>query len=415
MLQPQSIDRTIDRIVREEWGRILASLTKSLGDIQLAEDVLQDAIVAAMDTWAARGIPKVPAAWLLTTARRKALDRIRRDRNFASKRAELAILTELEAVPGDTGGAEMIPDKRLEMIFTCCHPALEDKTSLALTLRTLGGLTTEEIAAAFLDSRAAMAQRLTRAKKKIALAGIPYAIPQAEDLPGRLSMVLGVIYLIFNEGYATRTGAHPVRADLTDEAIRLGRIMHQLMPCEAEVAGLLALMLLHDARRASRVAEAGAMIPLEDQNRARWDRALIAEGDDILRTALTKGRIGPYQLQAAISAVHAHAPSWDETDWPQIVALYDLLYQMQPSAVVQVNRAVAVSYARSVNEGLALLADADSGEMRRYQPYHAARADFLARAGDAAAARAAFETAIALSDNRAEHEFLRGKMSALKR
>ena len=400
MLPPRSLTCAIDATVREEWGRILASLVKTLGDIQLAEDCLQDAVLVAVEKWAKDGLPKSPAAWLISVARRKAIDRLRRSQNFASKQAEIAYLIELDA--RDATEDEVVPDKRLEMIFTCCHPALEEKTRVALTLRTLGGLSTEDIAAAFLDKPDAMSQRLVRAKRKISGAGIPYRVPEAVDLDERLASVLTVIYLIFNAGYGTKSA-------LCGEAIRLGRIVYGLMPDETEVAGLLALMLLHDARRAARLGASGEFVPLEAQNRARWDHGQIDEGVRLLKVVLPKGRVGPYQLQAAISAVHGQARSWEATDWVEISALYEVLYRIQPSPVVRINQAVAVSYAISLERGMEMLEDAaKDSKLDRYQPYWAARADFLKRAGSAEA-QACFERAIELSENAEEAAFLRHK------
>ena len=352
MLPPQTPAQAIERTAREEWGRILAALVKSFGDFQLAEDCLQDAVTRALEVWGDSGLPDAPDAWLMTTARRRAIDRIRRDTRFAARRAELSHLLDSAHLDQSEVAQEVIPDKRLEMIFTCCHPALDQKTQVALTLRTIGGLSTGDIAAAFLDKPATMAQRLVRAKQKIASAGIPYAIPQQADLPERIAAVLAVIYLIFNQGYLTLNAQSQ---SLTDEAIRLGRIMFHLLPGEPEVMGLLALMLLHEARRHGRRNGQGELIALEDQNRKRWDRAKIVEGDALLHRALPQGAVGPYQLQAAISGIHAGSPTWDATDWAQIAVLYGLLFQIQPSPVVQVNHAVAVSYARSAAEGIALL------------------------------------------------------------
>jgi RNA polymerase sigma-70 factor (ECF subfamily) len=406
-----SVRQAIDQTVREEWGRILAALTKSLGDIQLAEDCLQDAIARAIDVWPEQGLPRSPAAWLITIARRRAIARFRRDARWAARVPELSLLMDLENAPTAYEDSPVIPDKRLEMIFTCCHPALAEKTQIALTLRTLGGLTTDEIATAVLDKPDAMAQRLVRAKNKIATARIPYEIPDASMLPDRIKAVLSVIYLIFNQGYSNASTDH---THLSDEAIRLARIVGNLMPHDTEVAGLLALMLLHDARRIARQTEAGEMIPLPLQNRARWDKAKIAEGDMILQKSLPQGALGPYQLQAAISAVHAGSPSWDATDWPQIAALYDLLYKMQPSAVVRINQAMAVSYATSVKAALDLLTlVADDPQVAGYQSYHVARADLLERSGNHAGARNSYDAAIALTPQIAERAFLTGKRNAV--
>jgi len=414
MLPLLPLQSAIEKTVREEWGQILAALVKVLGDFQLAEDSLQDAVISAMDHWQKNGLPASPAAWLITTARRKAIDQLRRNKNFASKQQEISYLMDLDHQTIGEQETQVIPDKRLEMIFTCCHPALEEKTRVALTLRALGGLSTEEIAGAFLDKPETMQQRLTRAKKKIALAGIPYEIPDSDVLSERISSVLNVIYLIFNEGYSATAGANLTRTDLSDEAIRLARIVHLLLPDEAEIAGLLALMLLHDSRRVARTGLQDEMIPLEHQNRARWDRAKIREGGALLEQVLPKNKLGPYQLQAAISAVHANSATWAQTDWPQIAALYGLLFALQPSPVVRLNQAIAISYAGSVSVALQMLNDiAGDEKMSHYQPYFAARADILARAGESEQAADCLKKAIALSDNQAERTFLEAKMAAL--
>ncbi|MEJ8562939.1 RNA polymerase sigma factor [Yoonia sp. GPGPB17] len=405
MMPPQTPAQAIERTVREEWGRILAALVKSLGDFQLAEDCLQDAVARALEVWADKGLPDVPAAWLITTARHRAIDVIRKDTRFAAHKAELSHL--LDEAQHDDITHEVIPDKRLEMIFTCCHPALDQKTQVALTLRTLGGLSTDDIAAAFLDKPATMAQRLVRAKQKIAGARIPYQIPQQADLAQRITAVLAVIYLIFNRGYSTLNARSQ---PLTTEAIRLARIMCQLLPDEPEIMGLLALMLLHNARRHSRRNREGDLIPLDEQNRKRWDRAQIDEGNALLGKALPQGAVGPYQLQAAISGVHANGATWDETDWAQIAALYTLLFKIQPTPVIQINHAVAVSYAQSVSAGLTLLSPLeDAREFARYQPYHAACAALFARNGEGERAKQSYAKAIALTDDPAERRFLRRK------
>ncbi len=411
MLPPLTLERTIDKTVREEWGRILASLVKSLGDLQLAEDCLQDAIVSAMSHWRKNGLPNSPAAWLITVARRKAIDRLRKGQSFAAKQNEISYLFDLENETNDEMDIGDIPDKRLELIFTCCHPALEEKTQVALTLRTLGGLSTEDIARAYLDSADTMQRRLSRAKKKIAAVKIPYRVPDQEDLPERLSTVLRVLYLIFNEGYSASSGECLTRSDLSEEAIRLTRIVSRLLPNETEVAGLLALMLLHDARRTARTNPDGSMIALEHQNRARWNNAKITEGVSILTDTLPKRRIGPYQLQAAISAVHDQSPSWDDTDWQEILALYDLLYEIQPSPVVLINRAMAVSYARSIDDALTLLDQANGdGELDTYQHYFAARADLFSRIEKFEQAASDLKTSIGLSKNDQERAFLHAKL-----
>ena len=407
MLPPLSTEQVIERTVREEWGRILASLVSGLNDLQLAEDCLQEAVISALDHWGKNGLPRSPSAWLITVARRKALDKLRRAQNFARKENEIAYLLELENRPLDDPMMETIPDKRLEMIFTCCHPALERKSQVALTLRTLGGLSTDEIAAAFLDKPSSMQKRITRAKQQIARGAIPYEVLQDADLPERTSAVLSVLYLIFNEGYSANSGTAVLRSDLSVEAIRLTRIIAALLPNDCEAAGLLALMLLHDSRRNARVGPAGEMIALEDQNRKRWDRGKIQEGVAILKETLAKQGIGPYQIQAAISAVHAQSPAWDQTDWAEIVALYELLFAMQPLPVVQVNLAVAVSYAQTPDAALTIMEKvATAAKIQTYQPYHAAMDNLLARAGRIAEAKVSFENAIELSENAQEIAFL---------
>lgn len=416
MLPPFQIEQAIARLVREDWGRILASLVCSYKDWQLAEDVLQDAVEQAMSVWSKGGLPDSPAAWLLTTARRKAIDQFRRDAKYAELLPELTHQSQLIAHADEFGIDNVIQDKRLELIFTCCHPAIDQKTSVALTLRTLGGLSTEEIANAFLDKTQTMAQRLSRAKNKIAKAAIPFEIPDETKLKDRLDAVLAVIYLIFNEGYSASSGDKTTRAELSNEAIRLARIVKQLMPEQTEVAGLLALMLLHDSRRNARQTSDSAFVPLEQQDRSKWDKAQILQGTQLLKETLAKQKIGVYQLQAAISALHAEAPTWADTDWAQINALYELLYTMHPSAVVRVNHAVALSYAKSPEVALEMLATiANNPEMQRYQPFYAARADLQRRHGNIAAAKRDFKQAIVLSENSAQREFLtqRAKLTNL--
>jgi RNA polymerase sigma-70 factor (ECF subfamily) len=414
MLPPFKLEQAISSIVREEWGRILAALTKTTNNLELSEDALQDAVEIALVRWADEGLPDSPAAWLIQTARRKAIDRLRRDTRFAQLKPELSYLTEV-LKSTDEEHVEVIPDKRLELIFTCCHPAIEEKTQIALTLRTLGGLTTEEIARCFLDKPQAMAQRLARAKKKIAVAGIPYEIPPADVLPERLSAVLGVIYYIFNEGYAASTGNLVSRGNLVDEAIRLGRILALLMPKQSETIGLLSLMLLHDSRRRARQDNNGNLISLESQNRDAWDKQKMSEGIALIKSALLMQQLGPYQLQAAISAVHAEAKQWRDTDWPQIAALYQLLYRMQPTPVVTINYAVAVSYADSIESALQHLDEVEAmQEIKDYQPFYAAKADILMRAGHSTEATQYYEHAIALTDNEAEKQFLMSRLAKLR-
>ena len=392
----------------------MASLVSSINDWQLAEDVLQDAVEQAVVVWQKDGLPDSPAAWLITTARRKAIDHFRRTTKFAELQTELSYLIEMEQTGNEFDIDNVIPDKRLELIFTCCHPALDRKTQVSLTLRTLGGLTTDEIANAYLDKPQTMAQRLSRAKNKIAVAGIPFEIPEHSKLNERISAVLSVIYLVFNEGYAASTGKQITRADLSNEAIRLARIVAQLLPEQAEVNGLLALMLLHDSRRFARQDHDNRMISLEHQNRSVWDKGIISEGIDLLKATLAKQQVGAYQLQAAISAIHAESPSWEDTDWPQINSLYELLHTMHPSAVVRINQSIALSYAVSVEAALAMLAEVENDKsMAAYQPFYAARADLYFRDGNGKAAQQDFKRAIELSDNHAQIEFLTHRLNAI--
>ncbi|MFT4725894.1 MAG: RNA polymerase sigma-70 factor (ECF subfamily) [Granulosicoccus sp.] len=410
MLPPFRLDQSINRLVREEWGRILASLVSVVGSLQLAEDVLQDAVEVALVHWNENGIPEEPAAWLLKTAKRRAIDQLRRKSNFDKLQPALSYLLDMEGSNNSAIDDEedtVIPDKRLELVFTCCHPALDQKTRVALTLRSLGGLTTEEIANAFLDKKSTMAQRLARAKHKIVSAGIAYEVPPPEKLLERVNGVLSVVYFIFNEGYSASYGEHLTRTHLSDEAIRLGRVLQSLLPEHCEVAGLLSLMLLHESRRVSRKDNTGEVVMLEHQNRLRWDKVKICEGTVLLKNTLPKGQVGPYQLQAAISAIHAESAQWEDTDWAQIVALYELLYSMQPSPVIRVNQAVAISYARSPGEALELLDSlADQAIILEYQPYLVARADVLLRAGFKEEAAAQLCKAIESSDNASEKRFL---------
>jgi RNA polymerase sigma-70 factor (ECF subfamily) len=395
---------------RQERAAVLATLIRQVGDFQLAEDAVQDAFAEAIVAWDRDGIPARPGAWITITARRRAIDRLRRDRVLADRVGRLQVLAEREtsaATTAEDAGADAeetapssVADDRLRLIFTCCHPALGMQARIALTLRSLGGLTTGEIARAFLVAEPAMAQRLVRAKRKIAAARIPYRVPPDDELPDRLAGVLTVVYLIFNEGWSASGGDRLVRGELCAEAIRLGRLLVRLMPDDPEVAGVLALMLLHDSRRAARVDAHGELVALDEQDRALWDRGRIREGERLLDAALRRRRPGPFQLQAAIAALHATAPSAAETDHAQIAALYTQLARTTPSPVIDVNRAVAFGRAGRAAAGLALLAPllAD-GALARYAPLHAAHADLLERCGDSAGAARAYATAADCAEN----------------
>lgn len=414
MAAPNRAHAQIAGLIRKDWGRILAVLVRGLGDFALAEDCLQDAVLAALDNWPRKGLPQNPDAWLLTVARRKALDRLRRDANFARKAPDISYLLELEAQTSPQDAMTDIPDKRLELIFTCCHPAIEEKSRIALTLRALGGLTTSEIAAAFLDKTDAMAARLTRAKRKITDAGIPFRIPDAPDLPLRVTGVLRVIYLIFNEGYRSSGSSDMIRTDLIAEAIRLGHLMVLLMPKEKECHGLLALMLLHDSRRRARLGGEGELIPMEEQNRDLWDGEQIKQGKAHLLKALGPDA-GSYALQAAISAIHADAPDFRRTDWAQIHALYEVLYAREPNPVIRINQAVALSYISGPQPALDQLnALADGARFARYQPFFAARADIHARLNDHDRATADYRAALALTTAQAEQAFLTRRLLAIE-
>ena len=415
MENPQTV---VAATVREHWGRLLASLIRQLRDFDLAEDSLQDAVEQALRHWPARGIPDHPDAWLLTTARRGAINQLRRQASFSRKRLQLEVLADLQAEPVDTMSADMmnepITDERLRLIFTCCHPALGLPSRIALTLRTVGGLSTAEIAHAFMVAEATMAQRLVRAKRKISAAGIPYRVPPTELWAERLDAVLYVIYFIFNEGYTASGSTELIRADLSAEAIRLGRLLVTLVPDEPEVAGLLALMLFHDSRGSARTDQAGTFITLEEQDRKLWDRQQIAEADELLHRALSHSSAGPYRLQAAISGVHAHARCFADTEWEEIVALYELLDARRPSPVIKLNAAVAQSFARGVDEGLAAIdALVQDNELEDYQPFHAARADLFRRAGQTDAARDCYTRAITLTENAIERRFLEARLHEL--
>jgi RNA polymerase sigma-70 factor (ECF subfamily) len=404
---------------RDERAAVLATLIRQLGDFQLAEDALQDAFAAAIVAWERDGVPDRPGAWITTTARRRAIDRLRRERVLADRVERLGQLAALESA-GDPAGDDALPsgldDDRLRLIFTCCHPALAMPARIALTLRSLGGLTTGEIAQAFLVEETAMAQRIVRAKRKIATARIPYRIPPDEELPDRLAGVLRVVYLIFNEGWSASSGDRLVRGELCAEAIRLGRLLVRLMPDDPEVAGLLALMLLHDSRRDARVDEHGDLVALDDQDRARWDRGRIREGTLLLDGALRRRRPGPFQLQAAIASLHANSPSPEETDHAQIAALYGELARRTPSPVIEVNRAAALGRAGCARQGLALIEPLLGDDaLARYVPLHAAHADLLERTGDAEGASRAYATAAGCADNDVARAELRRRAARLAR
>jgi RNA polymerase sigma-70 factor (ECF subfamily) len=372
---------------------------------------VQEAFAEALRTWPSRGIPDNPGAWITTTARNRAIDRLRRERSLREKTETLGRLAELEALGGDETDVSGFPDDRLRLIFTCCHPALEMEARVALTLRTLGGLTTGEIARAFLVAEPAMGKRIVRAKAKIRDAAIPYRVPPADLLPERLPGVLAVLYLVFNEGYSATSGAL-LRVDLCEEAIRLARVVVELMPNEPEPAGLLALMLLHHSRRESRVSARGEFVLLEEQDRARWDHEMIDEGLSLLDRALAAGRPGAYQVQGAIAALHARAPRPEDTDWPQIAGLYDVLERMTPTPVVALNRAVAIAMADGPERGLPLV-DALADEIDGYHLFHAARADLLRRLDRRAEAAAAYGRALALATNATERAYLERRLAEL--
>ncbi|RZW04218.1 MAG: RNA polymerase sigma factor [Rhodobacteraceae bacterium] len=405
------LKREIQRIMRDDRGRLLSALIRSLGDFELAEDALSDATERALIHWGRNGLPSRPDGWLLQVARRAAIDRIRKRKRHAARAPDLTLLMQ-EDEAARAMDAPDIPDERLRLIFTCCHPALEEKTRVALTLRTVGGLTTREIARAFLDTEVAMGQRLSRAKTKIAGSGIPYAVPERPDWDQRLNSVLTVIYLIFNEGWTAGAGTEPIRGTLCDEAIWLTRLMTRLAPDEAEIEGLLALMLLSHGRRSARYDALGTFLPLDAQDRTLWDRPMIDEGLAFLDMAVARRLPGPFQLQAAINALHVQAETAEATDWPQILLLYDRLAALAPSPVVDLNRAVALAEAGALDRARRHL-DALARDLDRYQPFHAARADLARRAGDRPMAIAAYDRAIGLTTSAADRAWLLQKRNAL--
>ena len=409
---------TLEKVFREEYGRVIATLIRISGSFDLAEEALQEAFISAASKWDIDGPPNNPGAWLTTVAHRRLLDAIRRDRTRTDKQTELAFETtrlQPHVEPDLLENSMEYPDDRLRLIFTCCHPSLTRETQVALTLRTLGGLTTTEIAHAFLLPEPTLAQRLVRAKQKIRLARIPYEIPSVDRIADRLSAVQAVIYLIFNEGYAASAGQHLIRNDLCAEAIRLGRVLCELLPDEPENIGLLALMLLQDSRREARVNDDGDLVTLEEQDRSRWDAREIEEGVRLVQSVLTWRRVGNYQLQAAIAAVHAEAKTADETDWRQIVALYEELMRITASPIVALNHAAAVAMAEGFERGLRMIEAADeNGALQNYYLFHASRADLLRRLQRFDEATAAYETALSLTTNRVEQNYIRRRLDEIR-
>lgn len=402
--------QAVEEVFRREYGLVLAAVNRQLRDLELAEDVVSEAMTRALEVWPRRGIPDNPAAWLTTTARNRAIDRLRRRRNLERKQEEMTVLARLEAEAEESDHDPNIADERLRLIFTCCHPALPEEGRVALALKTLGGLRTGEVARAFLVSETTMYQRIVRAKRKIRAAGIPFEVPRPEDLPARLDSVLAVVYLIFNEGHLASTGDDLDRPDLAKEAIRLAELLVSLMPDEPEAVGLLALLLSSEARRAARSDSAGDVVLLEDQDRSRWDRSMIDRGAGLVERALRMGHPGPYQIEAAIAAVHASAAGFADTDWKQIAALYGELARHRPSPVVTLNQAVAVSMWRGPEAGLALI-DGLGHDLDHYHLFHATRADLFRRTGRLDAAAECYRRALEIATNAAERRFLERRLA----